>query len=85
MAAEFLRRESVSWLNSEVRIDESFAFDGNDGNFVFGYNAVDFLDHGREEAELGGNMPICVNSQTGECRFLSLKEVFDYVDRGLIR
>nr|BFE61777.1 hypothetical protein GCM10020063_063030 [Dactylosporangium thailandense] len=50
--------------------------------FVVPYNSVDLLDHGDTEAELGGNAPIMVDRETGECHFMTLDEELEYHRRG---
>jgi hypothetical protein len=83
IAADFLSRKSVNWSNS-VRIDDSSTFEDGEGNLIVGYNSVDFLDNGNEGAVLGGNLPICVQLSTGDCRFISLDEFFAYINKGFI-
>jgi hypothetical protein len=40
---------------------------------------------GDDGAALGGNNPIEVDMNSGSCRFISLMEVLDYMDRGLVQ
>ncbi|MER7272843.1 hypothetical protein ABT369_00155 [Dactylosporangium sp. NPDC000244] len=46
------------------------------------WNSVAALDEGDELAELGGNMPIRVDLATGQCSWLNVDEVGDYLGRG---
>ncbi|WP_212829834.1 hypothetical protein [Catellatospora sp. TT07R-123] len=48
------------------------------------YNTVDLLDHGMEDAELAGNMPISVDLRTGECDFISWNAVWLYRSMGFV-
>lgn len=82
-AKAFLADQSRAWPTSNVRIipEDSF-IDGS--RFIALYDSVDFLDHGVEGAQLGGNLPISVDLETGECSFITWQETNDLMDRGLI-
>ncbi|MET7396600.1 YrhB domain-containing protein [Dactylosporangium sp. NPDC005572] len=84
-AAAFLAEEYRQWLRPgepmPVRTQPERAF--RDGRrYVVPYNSIDLLDHGDLDAELGGNAPILVDLDTGECRHIDLNETFAYRDRG---
>jgi hypothetical protein len=82
-AADFLAARSILWPASNVRlIPESAFVDGI--HLVVAYNSVAFLDEGEEGAELGGNMPVRVDLEIGECQFISMIDFLDYMDRGFI-
>lgn len=82
-SADFLAACSILWSASNVRlIAESAFIDG--GHLVVAYNTIAFLDDGEEGAELGGNMPIRVDLESGECQFISMIDFLDYMDRGFI-
>lgn len=82
-AGEFLKAHSANWPTSQVRLDTRSSFiDAN--QLVVMYNSTAYLDEGQEGAALGGNLPIRVDLATGECEFITMDDVFDYMDRGLI-
>ncbi|WP_260333449.1 hypothetical protein [Streptomyces beigongshangae] len=83
-AAEFLAAESASWgPSSPVRLIPEYCFvDG--GRFIALYDHVDYLDHGREDMQLGGNLPIAVDLASGSCRFTDWDEMDDFAVRGLL-
>ncbi|AJP03912.1 hypothetical protein TU94_23040 [Streptomyces cyaneogriseus subsp. noncyanogenus] len=83
-AANFLAEASKTWgASSNVRIDHECCFT-DQGQFIAPYNHVEFLDHGREEMQLGGNLPVAVDLSTGACRFITLAEADDFMARDLL-
>ncbi|WP_433615502.1 hypothetical protein ACQP2P_11785 [Dactylosporangium sp. CA-139114] len=80
-AGAYLAEDTKDWpADHAVRIwPERAFFDGV--NLIVPYITVAFLD-GDEEAELAGNMPIRVNTVTGECDILHLYDVIAYRKRG---
>jgi hypothetical protein len=64
-------------------LKESSFVDGD--KLVVSYNSVAFLDEGDGGAALGGNNPIEADLNSGACRFISMMEALDYMDRGLIQ
>ncbi|MEV4920929.1 hypothetical protein AB0K47_29495 [Streptomyces tirandamycinicus] len=83
-AAEFLDDQSKSWgPSSAVRLIPEYCFiDG--GRFIAPYDHVDYLDHGREDMQLGGNLPIAVDLTDGSCRFIDWEEAEDFMERELL-
>ncbi|MFI6057780.1 hypothetical protein [Streptomyces sp. NPDC051286] len=83
-AAEFLADESRSWgPSSLVRIIPEYCF--TDGEqFIAPYDHVDYLDNGREDMQLGGNLPVAVDLTTGSCRFIDWAEADEFMERGLL-
>ncbi|MCX4655755.1 hypothetical protein OG473_09005 [Streptomyces anulatus] len=83
-AAEFLAGESRSWgPSSSVRIISEYCFtDG--GQFIAPYDHIDYLDHGREDMQLGGNLPVTVDLTTGSCRFIDWEEADAFMERNLL-
>jgi hypothetical protein len=81
-AAAFLEENSRDLSADEaVRTMPESAF--VDGSYlIVPYSAVAALDGGVEEAKLGGNMPIRVDTLTGECDWLDINEVAAYWRRG---
>ncbi|MEU3036537.1 hypothetical protein [Streptomyces griseoaurantiacus] len=83
-AARFLAEESISWgPSSNVRIIPEYCFT-NQEQFIAPYDNVEYLDHGNEDMQLGGNLPVAVDLNTGSCRFLSLEETEDFMERDLL-
>ncbi|MEV4442351.1 hypothetical protein AB0K09_25745 [Streptomyces sp. NPDC049577] len=82
-AERFLAERSQAWGSINVRLDLEYCFVEGD-RFIAPYDTVEFLDHGDEDNRLGGNMPIRVDLNTGECDFLSWEEAHDFMARGLI-
>ncbi|MFB6815522.1 hypothetical protein ACFCV8_13380 [Streptomyces sp. NPDC056347] len=83
-AAEFLAAESRSWgPSSRVRIIPEYCFTDR-GWFIAPYDHVDYLDHGREDMQLGGNLPVAVDLTNGSCRFIDWEEADDLMERGLL-
>ncbi|MEE1938024.1 hypothetical protein V1L54_01080 [Streptomyces sp. TRM 70361] len=83
-AAEFLAERSRTWgPSSDVRIIPEYCFT-DQGWFVAPYDHVEYLDHGREDMQLGGNLPVRVELSTGSCRFLTWAEAHDFLERGLL-
>lgn len=71
---------AAAFLEEDIRLNPDPDFDNvvrtapehgfKDGRrFIIPFDSVDFLDHGDERARLGGNWPIVVDLETGECRF----------------
>lgn len=83
-AAEFLVGESRSWgPSSSVRIIPEYCFtDG--GRFIAPYDHIDYLDNGREDMQLGGNLPVAVDLTTGTCRFIDWEEAEALMERDLL-
>ncbi|MFF4054051.1 hypothetical protein ACFYZ5_46615 [Streptomyces chartreusis] len=83
-AAEFLASESRSWgPSSRVRIIPEYCFiDGK--QLIAPYDHVDYLDHGKEDMQLGGNLPIAVDLTSGSCRFIDWDEADDFMERELL-
>ncbi|MEV5734574.1 hypothetical protein [Streptomyces sp. NPDC052292] len=83
-AADFLATESKAWgPSSSVRLIPEYCFvDGE--QFIALYDHIDYLDHGREDMQLGGNLPIAVDLTSGSCRFVDWDEMDDFVERGLL-
>lgn len=83
-AAEFLAEESRTWgPSSNVRIIPEYCFtDG--GRFIAPYDHVEYLDHGREDMQLGGNLPVAVDLTTGACSFMTWEEADDMMERDLL-
>ncbi|MFI1800867.1 hypothetical protein ACH427_26425 [Streptomyces sp. NPDC020379] len=80
-AARFLSERSQTWTSSDVRLDLEYCFIEG-GRFIAPYDGIGFLDHGDERARLGGNMPIYVDLNTGECGFITMADVDDFAARG---
>jgi hypothetical protein len=82
VAAAFLEADSQEYPEDEpVRTIPERAFaDGTD--LIVPYGSVASLDHGVKDAELAGNVPIRVNTITGECEFIDLDDVLAYRRRG---
>ncbi|WP_327396990.1 hypothetical protein [Streptomyces phaeochromogenes] len=83
-AADFLAAESKTWgSSSSVRLIPEYCFiDGK--QFIALYDHVGYLDHGQEDMQLGGNLPIAVDLTSGSCRFTDWDEMDDFVERGLL-
>ncbi|UYQ64995.1 hypothetical protein [Streptomyces peucetius] len=83
-AAEFLAEESRTWgPSSDVRIIPEYCFtDG--GRFIAPYDHAEYLDHGREDMQLGGNLPVAVDLSTGACSFITWEEADDLMERDLL-
>jgi hypothetical protein len=78
---EYHRQLPNSDSHQEVRVAPELGF--KDGRLlIVPWNSVALLDHDDEDAELGGNTSIVVDLETGECRFMSVAEELDYLDRG---
>ncbi|MEV3971287.1 hypothetical protein AB0K68_24560 [Streptomyces sp. NPDC050698] len=75
LARRFLEQHKAAF-GTPVRIVEDNVFVAG-VDLVAPYNSVASLD-GDPTAALGGNLPVHVNLATGECRFLTLREAFDY-------
>ncbi|MCZ2525739.1 hypothetical protein [Streptomyces sp. HB2AG] len=83
-AAKFLTEASKAWGPSgNVRIIKEYCFT-DQGHFVAPYDHVDYLDHGREDMQLGGNLPVAVDLNTGSCRFITRAETEDFMERDLL-
>jgi hypothetical protein len=83
-AAEFLAERSRTWgPSSDVRIIPEYCFtDG--GRFIAPYDHVEYLDHGRQDMQLGGNLPVAVDLSTGACTFITWEEAEDMMERDLL-
>ncbi|WP_103531753.1 hypothetical protein [Streptomyces sp. SM11] len=83
-AEEFLASASRSWgPSSNVRIIAEYCFIEG-GQYIAPYDHVAYLDHGREDMQLGGNLPVAVDVATGSCRFIDWDEAEALMDRGLL-
>ncbi|MEW2574432.1 hypothetical protein [Streptomyces sp. NPDC047070] len=83
-AAEFLAAESKCWgQSSHVRLIPEYCFT-DEGQFIALYDHVDYLDHGHEDSQLGGNLPISVDLTTGSSRFIDWDEMDDLSERGFL-
>ncbi|MEU6604036.1 hypothetical protein ABZ922_03005 [Streptomyces shenzhenensis] len=81
---EFLAEESKTWgSSSPVRIIPEYCF-VDAGQFIAPYDHVGYLDHGNEDMQLGGNLPVAVDLATGSCRFTDWDEVDDFAERDLL-
>ncbi|MFC9337399.1 hypothetical protein ACFT0G_03020 [Streptomyces sp. NPDC057020] len=82
-AAAFLAERSRAWSSNDVRIVHEHCF-SDGGRFIAPYNTTDYLDRGIDDARLGGNLPISVDLETGECSFITWQEAEDFMDRDLL-
>ncbi|GAA0494330.1 hypothetical protein [Streptomyces olivaceiscleroticus] len=83
-AAEFLAERSRAWgQSSDVRIIPEYCFT-DQGRFVAPYDHVGYLDHGRDDMRLGGNLPVAVDMSTGSCSFISWEDARDMMERDLL-
>ncbi|MEV4453375.1 MULTISPECIES: hypothetical protein [Streptomyces] len=83
-AAEFLAEESSTWgMSSNVRIITEYCFTDR-GRFIAPYDHVEYLDHGREDMQLGGNLPVAVDLSTGACSFITREDAEDMMERDLL-
>ncbi|MEU6057825.1 hypothetical protein [Streptomyces sp. NPDC047097] len=83
-AAAFLDERSAAWgPSSRVRVISEDCFTDGD-KFIAPYDHVDYLDHGQEDMQLGGNLPVAVDLTTGDCRFLDWEEADDLMERDLL-
>ncbi|MFE1435586.1 hypothetical protein ACFW5G_24665 [Streptomyces griseoaurantiacus] len=83
-ATAFLAEASSSWGPSfDVRIIQECCFTDQD-RFMAPYDNVQYLDHGNEDMQPGGNLPVAVDLNTGFCRFLSLEETQDLMEGDLL-
>ncbi|MCC3770720.1 hypothetical protein [Streptomyces sp. UNOC14_S4] len=82
-AERFLAERAQNWPSSNVRLILEYCFIEGD-RYIAPYDNVEFLDGGNEGAQLGGNLPVCVDLGTGECGFITWDEAFDFMDRGLL-
>ncbi|MGW3136873.1 hypothetical protein [Streptomyces sp. NPDC001139] len=55
-----------------------------EANFIDGDRLIALWDTGNDMMRLGGNMPISVSFQTGECVFLTWEEAEGLMERGLV-
>ncbi|GAA1153040.1 hypothetical protein GCM10009664_21250 [Kitasatospora gansuensis] len=84
LGAEFLAEDVKTWTHpSEVRIIPEASF-GDANLLIIPYDTTEFLDRGISSASLMGNLPISVNLETGECDFIDMLEVLEYINRGLM-
>ncbi|MGW2184192.1 hypothetical protein ACWCXX_40925 [Streptomyces sp. NPDC001732] len=83
-AAEFLAEQSRTWgPSSNVRIIPEYCFTDR-GRLIAPYDHVDYLDHGRDDMQLGGNLPVAVDMSTGSCSFITWEEAEDMMERDLL-
>ncbi|MEU1107272.1 hypothetical protein ABZ408_41055 [Streptomyces tibetensis] len=78
VASHFLEEHRAAF-GVPVRIVEDDVFVAG-ADLIAPYDSVARLE-GDSTSALGGNMPVHVNLATGECRFLTLREAFDYGER----
>lgn len=81
-ASGFLAEDSKSWDSSDVRIIPEACF-VEQGRLIVPYDHADYLDRGKDDMRLAGNLPIAVDLSTGECSILTWDEVDDFAERGL--
>ncbi|WP_331743145.1 hypothetical protein OG239_43165 (plasmid) [Streptomyces sp. NBC_00868] len=81
-AAEFLAEDSKSWYSSDVRIMPESCF-VEQGRLIAPYDHVDYLDRGKDDMRLAGNLSIAVDLSTGDCSYITLDEVEDFAERNL--
>lgn len=82
-ARAFLVEESRTWgMSSNVRIIPECFTDGD--RFIAPYDHVEYLDRGREDMQLGGNLPVAVDLSTGACSFITWEEAQDMTERDLL-
>lgn len=82
-AARFLVERSQTWPSSNVRPVQEHSFLEGD-RLIAPYDRIEFLDHGDQDSQLGGNLPIAVDLKTGECSFISWDDANSLMDRGLL-
>ncbi|MFC9457402.1 hypothetical protein ACFVDQ_19660 [Streptomyces sp. NPDC057684] len=83
-AAQFLAEQSRDWgQSSNVRIISEYCLVDR-GQLIAPYDHVEYLDHGVEDMQLGGNLPIAVDLSTGVCRFIDWDEAHDLMERELL-
>ncbi|MFM9371531.1 hypothetical protein [Streptomyces sp. Da 82-17] len=83
-AAEFLAERSRTWgLSSNVRIIPEYCFTDR-GRLIAPYDHVDHLDHGQDDMQLGGNLPVAVDLSTGSCSFITRAETEDMMERDVL-
>lgn len=82
-AAAFLADRIRAWPTSDVRIVQEYCF-SDGGRFIAPYNTTDYLDRGIDNARLGGNLPVSVDLETGECPFITWQEAEYLMDRDLL-
>ncbi|MFF0111937.1 hypothetical protein [Streptomyces prasinus] len=83
-AVELLAGENRIWgMSSRVRIVSENCFTA-EGQLIAPYGHVDYLDHGREDMQLGGNLPVALDLTTGACRFIDWEEADDFMARDLL-
>ncbi|MDE3721374.1 YrhB domain-containing protein [Nocardiopsis sp. N85] len=80
-AEEFLASESKEWKHKDIKIIHDKAFQ-HEGRLIAPYNTVSYLNTGKMEHGLVGNVPIEVDMETGECEFIDIMKVLDYRDMG---
>ncbi|GAA4340066.1 hypothetical protein GCM10023086_75410 [Streptomyces venetus] len=78
LARHFLEEHKAAF-GIPVRIVEDDVFVAG-ADLIAQYCSVARLE-GDSTRALGGNMPVHVDLATGECRFLTLREAFDYGER----
>ncbi|MFG3003274.1 hypothetical protein [Streptomyces calvus] len=83
-AAEFLAEESSTWgPSSNVRIVPEYCFTDKE-RLIAPYDHVEYLDHGRQDMQLGGNLPVAVDLNTGACSSITWEEADDLMERELL-
>ncbi|MFE9632872.1 hypothetical protein [Streptomyces sp. NPDC006463] len=82
-ASDFLTKDSQSWDSADVRIIPEACF-VEQGRFIAPYDHADYLDRGKDDMRLAGNLPIAVDLSTGACSFITWDEVDDFAERNLL-
>ncbi|MFI6093535.1 hypothetical protein [Streptomyces sp. NPDC051218] len=82
-AAAFLADRSKDWISSDVRIIPEYCF-VEQGRLIAPYDHCDYLDRGKEDMQLAGNLPVAVEMETGKCMFISWDEADDFMERDLL-
>ncbi|MFE2910834.1 hypothetical protein [Kitasatospora indigofera] len=83
LADSYLKTRSLDWDAPPVRLIRESSF--IDGKFlIVQFNSIAFLDRGEIGEMLGGNMPIRVDLNSGNCELIKMVDLIDYMDRGLI-
>ncbi|MEU9623678.1 MULTISPECIES: hypothetical protein [unclassified Streptomyces] len=82
-ASVFLAEDSKSWASTSVRIIPEDCF-VEAGRLIAPYDTVDYLDGGKDDMRLAGNLPIAVDMSTGECSVITWDELDDLEERNLL-
>ncbi|MCX5302481.1 MULTISPECIES: hypothetical protein [Streptomyces] len=82
-ASDFLTEDSRSWDSTDVRIIPEACF-VEQGRLIAPYDHADYLDRGKDDMRLAGNLPIAVDLTTGACAIVTWDELDDFAERGLL-